>query len=241
MSLTQPLASAKSVKVQRRQKIRHKRGTSEVGRFISSLLKNEDDGKHKKKKRAHHKQFRSLRLMSPCRELDAEALTEEERLSRLLHTPKPKIKLPNFGSLYDHFVVVGVPDHLTTTPKILFQFPPSIPVEIPGLPDFCFPSGVTSTELPQSVCKSEMIALLHNQQYLKQPENSFVFLFTDQESQVFYGICVHKEEVLEEPPQYMRDITVPPNVQTTTVRCYCLITKFPFFRLHFDFLFSLFG
>ena len=46
---------------------------------------------------------------------------------------------------------------------------------------------------------------------------------------------------LQEPPQYMRDITVPPNVQTTTVRCYCLITKFPFFRLHFDFLFSLFG
>lgn len=67
-----------------------------------------------------------VQLFVICR-LDAEALTEEERLSRLLHTPKPKIKLPNFGSLYDHFVVVGVPDHLTTTPKILFQFPPSIP------------------------------------------------------------------------------------------------------------------
>lgn len=70
-------------------------------------------------------------------------------------------------------------------------------LEIPGLEDFCFPGGVKSKELPDSICKSEMIALLHNQQYLKQPENSFVFLFTDQESQVFYGICVHKEEILE--------------------------------------------
>lgn len=69
--------------------------------------------------------------------------------------------------------------------------------EIPGLPDFCFPMGINSKELPQSICKSEMIALLHNQQYLKKPENSFVFIFTDQESQVYYGICVHKEEILE--------------------------------------------
>lgn len=55
--------------------------------------------------------------------LDAEALTAEERLSRLLHTPKPKIKLPNHGNFYDHFVIVGVPDHLTESPKILFKYP----------------------------------------------------------------------------------------------------------------------
>jgi len=143
--------------------------------------------------------------------------------------------------LFDHFVVVGTPGHLCNSPKVLFQYPPNTSVEIPGLPDFCFPSGVCSKELPESVCKSEMIALLHNQQYLKQPGNSFVFLFTDQESQVFYGVCVHKEEILEEPPQYMKDIIVPPSIKTTTTRCYCLITKFPFFRLHFDFLFSLFA
>lgn len=39
----------------------------------------------------------------------------------------------------------------------------------------------------------------------------------------------------------MKDIIVPPDIQTITTRCYCLISKFPFFRFHFDFLFSLFG
>ena len=59
--------------------------------------------------------------------VDAEALTAEERLSRLLHTPKPKIKLPTSGSLFDHFVVVGLPNPLSESPRILFQYPEDTP------------------------------------------------------------------------------------------------------------------
>lgn len=113
---------------------------------------------------------------------------------------------------------------------------------VPGLADFCFPGGVTSQEIPEDDLQSEAIVLLlHGQQYLKKSESSFVFLFTDQESEVYYGVCVHKEELFEEPPQYMRETLVPPQTSFTTTRCYCLITKYPFFRFHFDFLFSLFG
>ena len=39
----------------------------------------------------------------------------------------------------------------------------------------------------------------------------------------------------------MEEIYVSPFAPNLTTRCYCLITRFPFFHFHFDFLFSLFG
>ena len=147
--------------------------------------------------------------------MDAEAVTAEERLSRLLHTPKPRIKLPDSGSLYDHFVVVGLPTPSATQPQILFQYPTTSSyvlfcsqtfyhetltilyrVAIPGLEDFCFPEGVRNDVLENNEDMNDVVALMHSQDYLKHPENMFVFLFTDQESQVYYGICVHRKESL---------------------------------------------
>lgn len=55
--------------------------------------------------------------------MDAEKLTAEESMSRLLHNPKPKVKLPNEGPIFDHFVVVGADNYDTSTPKILYSFP----------------------------------------------------------------------------------------------------------------------
>jgi len=57
--------------------------------------------------------------------VDAEKLTSEERMSRMLHTPKPKAKLANLnGPLYDHFVVVGLDSVESTNPSILYSYPP---------------------------------------------------------------------------------------------------------------------
>jgi hypothetical protein len=65
--------------------------------------------------------------------LDAEALTAQERLSRLLHTPKPKAHIPTDGLVYDHFIVVGLPNsNLHGEPKILFSFPPDKPYVVDG-------------------------------------------------------------------------------------------------------------
>jgi len=238
--MSSPQKGATSAKIQRRIKnSKHKRGTSEVGRFFSNLLKNEDEAKNRSRKK--RTQYHSMRVPSPLRELDAEAVTAEERLSRLLHTPKPRIKLPDSGTLYDHFVVVGLPSPTSTEPKILFQYPQETSVGIPGLEDFCFPDGVHNESLEDSEETNELITLMHSQDHLKHPENLFVFLFTDQESQVYYGICVHKKELLGEPPQYMEEIFTSPKTPIITTRCYCLITRFPFFRFHFDFVFSLFA
>lgn len=61
------MSSPKSAKIQRRQKTKHKRGTSEVGRFFRDLLKNEGETTRSPKRKSGYKKFRSLRL-SPTRE-----------------------------------------------------------------------------------------------------------------------------------------------------------------------------
>jgi len=199
---------------------RHKRGVSE-SKFLSLL-------KTPERRRLHS--FEAI---------DAEALTDQERLSRLWHSPKPKVKLPHVGALFDHFIVAGVENHRSTVPKILFQYPINSRINVPGIEDFCFPAGVETKILSKRVSDSTLLELTHNQTYLRHPERCFVFFFQDEQAQVHYGICVHREELLESPPCFMNTILVPPYFHATTMRCYCVITKFPFFRLYFDFIFQI--
>ena len=67
-----------------------------------------------------------------------------------------------------------------------------------GLEEFCFPNGIDTKELPVSTCKSELLEIAHNKKYLN-PEFSFVFLITDENKNVYFGICVHKLELLSVP------------------------------------------
>lgn len=48
-----------------------------------------------------------------------------------------------------------------------------------------------------SKCNSELLELTHNQHHLHNPENHFVFLFTDNDGNIYYGICIHKVELIE--------------------------------------------
>jgi len=206
-------------------------------------------GKHIKKN-SKEKGFFSF-LKSPDRhrkisrnesgiEVDAEKLTAEEAMSRLLHTPNSKANLPNTGPIFDHFVVVGANQSEDPSPKILYSYPGTAPPNYPGLEDFCFPESVRTSPVALSPCNSELLELTHNQQFHK-PDNQFVFLFTDNEGRVFYGICIHKKELLEDSPLCVNQPQVETEVHKSTIRCYCLVSKFPFFRLHFDFLLALFS
>lgn len=192
---------------------------------------------------------------------DAEDLTAQERLSRMLHTPKSKSKIPTAGFLFEHFLVVGAEApslDRKAEPKILFQYPKDIPMTFPGVCDFCFPSGVPT-----------IIAPPPNEPKKPPHENSFVFLITTEQANNLYGICVYKEYIIEDTSTPMdrlsanglsnsdaRSISsspipsspttgVPPfpmpssRSLVSTTRCLCFISKFPFFRLHFEVLYSI--
>lgn len=66
-------------------------------------------------------------------EIDPEAMTKQERLSRMLHAPKQHAPLPSTGPFYEHFVVVGLSDQNAQRPEILFHYPPNNPYSFPLL------------------------------------------------------------------------------------------------------------
>eukprot|EP01113_Clastostelium_recurvatum_P009386 TRINITY_DN14519_c0_g1_i2.p1 TRINITY_DN14519_c0_g1~~TRINITY_DN14519_c0_g1_i2.p1 ORF type:complete len:609 (-),score=165.40 TRINITY_DN14519_c0_g1_i2:42-1868(-) len=186
-----------------------------------------------------------------------EALTNEERVSRMLHNPKASRPASTSMPAYDHFVVVGpqpqTPLHMPGAgvplePAMLYQYPQDVPIPVPALAAFCFPKGVPWRKLDRrSQREGDLLNLLYNQErHLQHPEDQFVFILTTEDEQVLYGICVYKEEVINnkvidkwdtagERVSYMRlieastldkDIILAP-------RCYCFTSRFPFFKLHF--------
>jgi len=209
---------------------KHARGASHNQNRDPALVNSNESVQHRKTKSQESYQ-------------NPEELIQQVKESRSLHTPKPKLKLNQEGPIFDHFIVVG-----TRTPEndakkeILFKYPVEMEVNIPGIEEFCFPGGIITKEIPYSECKSAVIEMTHTQSYLRHPENSFVFLITNEQHQIHFGICVHKEELLETPPCFVPGWAVDlGDRHVTTMRCYCLISRYPFFRLHFDFVFQLFA
>ena len=88
------------------KKRKHRRGASEMGKLFMTLFED--------KKKAP---------VSRTTAQDAEELTREERLSRMLHTPKPKVRLPTDVPLFEHFIVVGLANHTASDPTVLFHYP----------------------------------------------------------------------------------------------------------------------
>lgn len=82
---------------------------------------------------------------------------------------------------------------------------------------------------------------------------------THTRAQVLYGVCVHSEEIYDELPSVCHHEAAPrlrAGTSTTrpaapsaapaalphhasALRCYCLVSRFPFFKLHFNFLHTL--
>lgn len=67
----------------------------------------------------------------------------------------------------------------------------------PGIEDFCFPNGVELNEIPESTCKSSVLQLHHYQINQIPQEHFFVFLFSNEYGHLYYGMCIHKEEIFE--------------------------------------------
>jgi len=65
---------------------------------------------------------------------------------------------------------------------------------IPGLADFCFPSGIQPTKLRKTKSNSNLLQVLYSQSYNHEQDNAFVFMLTTIEKELLYGVCVVKHE-----------------------------------------------
>ncbi|KAI7742398.1 hypothetical protein M8C21_018599 [Ambrosia artemisiifolia] len=134
-------------------------------------------------------------------------------------------------------------------PQVLFVYPPDkqLPLRSKDLLSFCFPGGLEVHTIERTPSMSELNEILLGQEHLKQNDLSFVFRLQGADDSILYGCCVLVDELVQQPSRLIsmmgdRQLSSPPMSRhiLTTRRCYCILTRLPFFELHFGVLNSIF-
>ncbi|XP_058749305.1 uncharacterized protein LOC131622297 isoform X2 [Vicia villosa] len=139
------------------------------------------------------------------------------------------------------------PPEPTLEPQILFKYPSTkrMTVRLKDLASFCFPGGVRAGLLERTPSLSELNELVYGQ-HLGRDDLSFIFTLKAADSTTLYGVCLHVPEIVQRPPGILgtsSPSSFPSGLCSrflvSAPRCYCLLTKIPFFELHFEMLNSL--
>lgn len=133
-------------------------------------------------------------------------------------------------------------------PQILFKYPPGkrLAMRSKDLPQFCFPGGVKARLMVRTPSMSDLNEVVYGQEHLNRDDLSFIFSLKVADNAALYGICVYVQEIVQRPPGIlaMNFGTSEPFSSTSRFlvsapRCYCILTKLPFFELHFEVLNSI--
>ncbi|KAI3782768.1 hypothetical protein L2E82_12824 [Cichorium intybus] len=133
-------------------------------------------------------------------------------------------------------------------PQVLFVYPPDkqLPLKYRDLLSFCFPGGVEVNAVERTPSMSELNEILLGQEHLKQSDLSFVFRLQGADDSVLYGCCLVADELVQKPSRLISMMSDGQPVRPvssrrilTTRRCYCILTRLPFFDLHFGVLNSI--
>ncbi|KAL5572367.1 hypothetical protein UlMin_021964 [Ulmus minor] len=134
-------------------------------------------------------------------------------------------------------------------PQVLFVYPPEkqVPLKYKDLLSFCFPGGVEVHAVERTPSMSELNEILLGQEHLKQSDLSFVFRLQVADDSTLYGCCMLVEELVQKPSGLLSVVSDKqpshPSLSRhmlTTRRCYCILSRLPFFELHFGILNSIF-
>ncbi|KAJ3699159.1 hypothetical protein LUZ61_002864 [Rhynchospora tenuis] len=133
-------------------------------------------------------------------------------------------------------------------PQILFAYPPDkpLPLKYKDLLSFCLPGGVQVRAVERTPSFSELNEILLGQEQLKESNQSFVFRLQVADDSTLYGCCVLVEEIVQRPSSLISMLMAEkpsfPSLSRyimTTPRCYCILSRLPFFDLHFGVLRSI--
>ncbi|KAJ4845357.1 hypothetical protein Tsubulata_028006 [Turnera subulata] len=134
-------------------------------------------------------------------------------------------------------------------PQVLFVYPPEkeLPIKCKDLLSFCFPGGLEVRAVEKTPSMSELNEILIGQEHLKQSDLSFVFRLQVADDSTLYGCCVLVDEIVQNPSGLLSMISDKQSSRSslsrfvlTTRRCYCILSRLPFFELHFGILNSIF-
>ncbi|XP_066332627.1 uncharacterized protein [Miscanthus floridulus] len=133
-------------------------------------------------------------------------------------------------------------------PQVLYAYPPEkpLPLKYKDTLSFCLPGGVQVHAVERTPSFSELNEILLGQEQLKESNQSFVFRLQVADNSALYGCCVLVEEIVQRPSKLvsmlMNDKPIFPRRSRyviTTPRCYCILSRLPFFELHFGVLQSI--
>ncbi|KAF7080731.1 hypothetical protein CFC21_084761 [Triticum aestivum] len=133
-------------------------------------------------------------------------------------------------------------------PQVLFAYPPerSLPLKYKDIVSFCLPGGAQVNAVERTPSFSELNEILLGQEHLKESNQSFVFRLQVADDPTLYGCCVLVEEIVQRPSKLVSMLTNEKPVfprrsryVVTTPRCYCILSRLPFFELHFGVLQSI--
>ncbi|KAJ3682440.1 hypothetical protein LUZ60_015013 [Juncus effusus] len=136
----------------------------------------------------------------------------------------------------------------TLEPQILFKYPPGKKADIreTDLPSFCFPDGVKARLIERTPSMSELNEVVFGQDHLSRDDQCFIFRTKVADNATLYGVCLQVQEIVQRPPGILGSFSPsvhnsykPSRFLVSAPRCYCLLTRVPFFELHYEMLNSI--
>ncbi|GAB2298555.1 hypothetical protein Dimus_032622 [Dionaea muscipula] len=133
-------------------------------------------------------------------------------------------------------------------PKLLFKHPPGkkLPMRSKDLCAFSFPGDVKARLVERTPSLSDLSKLVYGQEHLGTDNLAFIFSVKAVDNTSLYGVCLHVPEIVQRSPGILgasSPISQPPAVCSRFVvsasRCYCILTRVPFFELHYEMLNSI--
>ncbi|XP_068661598.1 uncharacterized protein [Aristolochia californica] len=134
-------------------------------------------------------------------------------------------------------------------PQVLFVYPPDkqLPLKYKDLLSFCFPGGLEVHAVERTPSMSALNEILLGQEHLNHSDLSFVFRLQVADDSTLYGCCMLVEEIVQKGSGLISMISEEEHpfpslgrLLMTTPRCYCILSRLPFFDLHFGVLNSIF-
>ncbi|XP_031501970.1 uncharacterized protein LOC116265490 isoform X2 [Nymphaea colorata] len=118
-------------------------------------------------------------------------------------------------------------------------------MRVKDLPAFCFPAGVKARLMERTPSMSDLNEVLYGQEHLSRDDLSFIFSLKVAGNATLYGVCLHVQEIVQRPPGILGALSplAPSPARgrflVSAPRCYCLLTRVPFFELHYEMLNSI--
>eukprot|EP00878_Enallax_costatus_P031049 GHUV01033883.1.p1 GENE.GHUV01033883.1~~GHUV01033883.1.p1 ORF type:complete len:573 (+),score=253.43 GHUV01033883.1:357-2075(+) len=131
------------------------------------------------------------------------------------------------------------PPQPSLAPQVLFRYPAgsAAPISDEEVAALAFPAGVAPEKLKRTASLSALDELVMGRDSDAQ-QQCFVFMLKVGGNFPLYGCCWYVREMLHRPPylaqQKYRNCKAPfRQCMIAAPRCYCLLSHYPFFELHF--------